>query len=85
MVSTSAHDNSEDLGFTFEIRKSGEVVILRDGREASILRGTRAQDFLAEAADYSNADLQQVMARLTGNYKRGNERTAANHPRNRRM
>jgi hypothetical protein len=24
------------------------------------------------------------MARLTGNYKRGNERVAANHPRNRR-
>jgi hypothetical protein len=24
------------------------------------------------------------MARLTGNYKRGNERTASEHPRNRR-
>jgi hypothetical protein len=23
------------------------------------------------------------MARMTGNYKRGNERTAKNHPRNR--
>ncbi len=27
-------------------------------------------------------DPQEVMARLTGNYKRGNERTARNHPRN---
>jgi hypothetical protein len=25
-----------------------------------------------------------LMARLTGNYKRGNERTASEHPRNRR-
>lgn len=30
-----------------------------------------------------DAALQQLMARVTGNYKRGNERTAADHPRNR--
>ena len=29
-------------------------------------------------------DPQEVMARWTGNYRRGNERTAKNHPRNRR-
>jgi len=28
-------------------------------------------------------DQQQLMARLTGNYKRGNEKTAKTHPRNR--
>jgi len=28
--------------------------------------------------------MQQSMARLTGNYKHGNERTASTHPRNRR-
>jgi hypothetical protein len=34
--------------------------------------------------DCDLATAQQVMARLTGNYKRGNERKAAEHPRNRR-
>jgi hypothetical protein len=29
-------------------------------------------------------DLQQVMARWTGQYRHGNERTAKNHPRNTR-
>ena len=28
-------------------------------------------------------DAQELMARLTGNYRRGNERTARQHPRNR--
>ncbi len=28
--------------------------------------------------------LMKLMARLTGNYRRGNERQARNHPRNRR-
>ncbi|MBK6594951.1 MAG: hypothetical protein IPG23_20820 [Burkholderiales bacterium] len=33
-----------------------------------------------------NGDIeaQQLMARVTGNYKHGNERTASSHPRNRR-
>ncbi|MEU9794955.1 hypothetical protein AB0E27_30905 [Streptomyces sparsogenes] len=29
-------------------------------------------------------DPQEVMARWTGDYRRGNERTARDHPRNRR-
>jgi hypothetical protein len=29
-------------------------------------------------------DLQPLMARLTGNYKHGNERLASDHPRNKR-
>ncbi len=73
----------DDLGFTFRARKNGEVEILHRGRRATTLRGTVAGDFLATAATGDAAELQQVMARLTGNFKRGNERTAAGHPRNR--
>jgi hypothetical protein len=42
-----------------------------------------AKEFLAELVGAGEEEIQQEMARLTGNYKRGNERTAANHPRNR--
>ena len=38
------------------------------------------QAFLNEVDD---RDPQELMARLTGNYRRGNERQARNHPRNR--
>lgn len=57
-----------------------DVVISHHGRRATTLRGARAQRFLANAID---EDPQEMMARLTGNYRRGNERTANNHPRNR--
>ncbi len=73
-----------DLGFTYRTRKNGDVEILHYGRLATTLRGTDAVDFVQDVADSSDADAQQLMARLTGNYKRGNERTAKNHPRNRR-
>ena len=63
-------------GFTFEIRKSGEVVIRHVGSVAAVLRGKPAARFLAEAATADDVALQARMARLTGNYKRGNERRA---------
>lgn len=76
--------NSEDLGFTYQIRKGNEVEIRHRGRRATMLRGDVAADFLAEVESGSEEDAQQLMARMTGNYKRGNERLAKQHPRNRR-
>lgn len=77
-------ENLDDLGFRFDRRNCGERTILRRGSKAVVLRGIAAQEFLTSAESLSPADLQQLMARLTGNYKRGNERTARSHPRNRR-
>ncbi|MET3985847.1 hypothetical protein [Streptomyces sp. PvR034] len=68
-------------GFTYAQRHDGTVVITHQGREASTLRGSRAEKFLAEV---ESGDAQLVMARWTGAYKFGNERMAKNHPRNRR-
>jgi hypothetical protein len=73
-----------DLGFTWRQRKNGDVEILHRGRVASTLRGNEAADFLAEANGSELIDLQPLMARITGNYKHGNERLAAEHPRNKR-
>jgi hypothetical protein len=75
---------SDGLGFSFRERKGAVVEVFHHGRLASTLRGHDAQDFLAEVGSCSAADAKQLMARLTGNYKRGNERQASEHPRNRR-
>jgi hypothetical protein len=71
---------SDDLGFTFEVRKSGDVAIRRGGTVVTTLRGRAAARFVADVAD---ADPQQLMARVTGNYRRGNERLGSRHARNR--
>jgi hypothetical protein len=73
----------DDLGFSYRLLKTGEVQLLHHKKLAATLRGRQAQAFLAEIESADEADLQQLMARLTGNYKRGNERSAKNHPRNR--
>jgi len=70
-------------GFRWQERKNGEVAISHHGRHATVLRGAKAVDFLADVADLDDAGQQERMARVTGNYRRGNERQARNHPRNR--
>lgn len=67
-------------GFDYVVRGE-QVVINHYGRYATTLRGRRAQAFLE---DVVSGDPQELMARLTGNYRRGNERQARNHPRHQR-
>lgn len=66
-------------GFEYRLR-GADVVITHHGRPATTLRGAKAVAFLE---DVERGDPQELMARLTGNYRRGNERQARNHPRNR--
>ncbi len=67
-------DEAADLGFTYLVTKSGIVFIRHHGRLASELRNADAKAFLKKIAGLDAAGEQQLMARITGNYKRGNER-----------
>lgn len=67
-------------GFEWTELPDASVRITHHGKPAATLRGRRAADFLE---DVDAGDPQELMARLTGNYKHGNERTARQHPRNR--
>lgn len=74
---------SEEPKFTYRASSNGSVMIFHATILATTLRGADATKFLKKAEGASNDHQQQLMARLTGNYKRGNERQARGHPRNR--
>ena len=61
-------------GFACSIRKSGEVVVRHHGKQAALLKGRAAAAFVAKLSAASEDQAQHLMARVTGNYKRGNER-----------
>lgn len=71
-------------GFEWTQRKNGDVVVTHRGTVATVLRNRKADEFLDAVADGGGQDAQELMARLTGNYKRGNERAARRHPRQQR-
>jgi hypothetical protein len=61
----------DDLGFSFEERKSGEILISRWGSPVTTLRGPATDRFKRLLRRLGE---QQAMARATGNYRRRNER-----------
>ena len=73
-------------GFSYSVSKAGTVAFTHHGRPAGMLRGKAAAAFLALAGvlEEGSEELQQRMARLTGNYKRGNERAGRKEQRHAR-
>ena len=69
-----------DLGFT-DTQQGPAIPITHHGTDTAPLRGDKALSVGKKLADASPEDQQQLMARLTGNDKRGNERAGRSHPR----
>jgi hypothetical protein len=61
-----------DDPFSYQVTKSGEVRISRGGRVVVTLRGAQADRVVARLGAGDEAD-QQLLARVTGNYRRGTE------------
>ena len=64
---------ANDLGFSHQGTRQGEVLIFRAGKQVATLRGKVAARFLAKVQGADHGIVQQLCARVTGNYKRGNE------------
>ena len=60
--------------FSYRARKDGSVEILWKGRRATPLTGKIAEKFLEVAPTEDVDALQLLMAKASGNFKRGNER-----------
>jgi hypothetical protein len=65
-----------DAPFSYLTRADGTVVISYHGAPVTMLRGKAAARFAGRMAGADDAAAQQLMARATGNFKRGNERRA---------
>lgn len=64
----------DDEVFSYQTGKDGKVFIFWYRKQVKILKGKEAQKFLAKIAGLEHKEAQLVMAKATGNFKRGNER-----------
>ncbi len=60
--------------FTYRASKDGKVFIYWHGKQVIILKNKQARDFLSKVEGLDEREAQMVMAKITGNFKRGNER-----------
>lgn len=60
--------------FTYQISKEKKVFIYWSGKQVKVLKGKEAQNFISKLIGLDDKGIQLVMAKVTGNFKRGNER-----------
>ncbi len=66
----------EDNPFDWRVTKDGQVLVSRAGRVVTTVRGEAASRLVGKLSRAGEDETQQLLARATGNYKRGNERRA---------
>lgn len=64
----------EDDPFDWRVTKDGQLLVSRGGRVVTTVRGATAAKLLGQLERADDDQAQQLLARATGNYKRGNER-----------
>ncbi|MCP4584213.1 MAG: hypothetical protein GY839_21585 [candidate division Zixibacteria bacterium] len=74
MAEVDKHNRFAEEVFTFRVNKDNKVFISYQGKQISILKGKEATKFLSKVDGQDNRTTQLEMARVTGNFKRGNER-----------
>ena len=71
-------DRLKESPFDYEVTKAGKVYIYwnREGSRSriKILSGQAATKFLKKIENKSEFDVQMALAKITRNFKRGNER-----------
>lgn len=71
----------EEDQFDYQVTKDNKVLIYFHNKHIKTLSGKHAHKFIAQIDGLSGADEQLVLARVTGNFKRGNEREGKNKRR----
>ncbi len=74
MSNTDKRGVLDDEVFAYRTSKDGKVFISWQGKQVIILKGRQAEDFLKKIGGLEHKAAQLLMAKLIGNFKRGNER-----------
>ncbi|MCU5426249.1 hypothetical protein OCA13_01850 [Bacillus cereus] len=74
MKNTDKRNRLDDMMFHYRVTKNNIVLIEYYGKQIMILKGTVAEKFLNKI-NYAHNDTEKqlIMAKVTGNFKRGNE------------
>lgn len=62
--------------FSYKVTKEKKVIIYRDHKQIKIVKGKWSLAFIADINTASEEEIQQKLAKVTGQYKHGNERNS---------
>ena len=64
----------DDEPFDYDITKDNRVLLYWNGKLIKTLAGKQAQKFISQIEGVDASTAQLIMAKATGNFKRGNEK-----------
>ncbi|HAQ41210.1 MAG TPA: hypothetical protein DCM73_10520 [Clostridiales bacterium] len=67
-------DRLKEEIFSYKVTKDKKVFISWNGKQVMILKGKESKKFLSKIAGAGEYEAQLIMAKITGNFKRGNEK-----------
>jgi hypothetical protein len=74
MKNIDKHGELEQKPFSYRATKDGLVFLEFHGTTVKTIAGEPAKKFLKKVDSLEGLELQLVLAKLTGNFKRGNEK-----------
>lgn len=64
----------EEAPFSYRTSKDNKVFIDWHGKQVMVIKGKAGEKFLAKMQGATPKEAQLIMAKITGNFKRGNEK-----------
>ncbi|WP_253200615.1 hypothetical protein [Clostridium sp. CF012] len=64
----------EEQFFSYKVSKDNKVFVFWYGKQVLILKGKESEKFLAKIRNANSKEAQLILAKVTGNFKRGNEK-----------
>lgn len=74
MSNIDKRDRLTESPFSYKISKSNKMFIQYNGKQIKILNEKQTNSFLAKNKNKSEFEIQLALAKITGNFKRGNEK-----------
>lgn len=74
MDNVDKRNKFEEEIFSYKISKDKKVFIFWNQKQVMILKGKESEKFLSKVTTADEREAQLIMAKITGNFKRGNER-----------
>ncbi len=74
MDNIDKHNRLKEDPFSYRLLKDGKVLIFWNDKQVMILKGKDSEKFLTRVTKADAFEAQLIMAKITGNFKRGNEK-----------
>lgn len=74
MDNSDTQEKFKEEVFSYRVSKDNKVFLFWYGKQVKILKGKESEKFLARITEADFQESQLIMAKITGNFKRGNEK-----------